>query len=261
MTPHAPLGMTSNLDTGILEKRYFDAPNSLDKLSPLERSGLMPLGLLALLSITSVSALLIFITHRLISWRKHYKEYVGYNQYVVLIYNLLIADLQQSIAFSISFHWLRVDGILAPTTACFLQGWFLQIGDVSSGFFVLAIAIHTWLGVVKGYKLPYMWFVVSILMLWLFALVLTILGPAIYGGRYFTRTAEWVSSRFSVQDNGYFETNANSAGSLSILKMSACGSIISGSLSSNSEQSSYTLTSSSICGIVFAASWQTTPRS
>jgi hypothetical protein len=193
MAPYDMSGMAFNLVARDLEKDHFAYPNSLESLEPLYRSGLIYLGLLAVLSMVSVTALLIFITHRLIAWRRHYREYVGYNQYVVLIYNLLIADLQQSIAFSISFHWLRIDKMIAPTSACFIQGWFLQIGDVSSGFFVLAIAIHTWMGVVKGYKLPYVWFIVSVLAIWFVALVLTVLGPAMHRERYFTRTAGWVS--------------------------------------------------------------------
>lgn len=162
------------------------------ELTPTLRKGLIPVALFAMMSLVSVTALLLFITHRLISWRKHYREYVGYNQYVVLIYNLLIADLQQSIAFSISFHWLKLNKILAPTAPCFVQAWFLQIGDVASGFFVLAIAIHTWLGVIKGYKMPYIWFVVSILAIWFFSLVLTVLGPAMHKDRYFARAGGWV---------------------------------------------------------------------
>lgn len=161
------------------------------ELTPVLRNGLIPVALFAMMSLVSVTALLCFITHRLISWRKHYREYVGYNQYVILIYNLLIADLQQSIAFSISFHWLKIDQILAPTAPCFIQAWFLQIGDVSSGFFVLAIAVHTWLGVVKGYKMPYVWFVTSILGIWFFSLVLTVLGPAMHKDRYFARAGGW----------------------------------------------------------------------
>lgn len=182
----------------ILEKRYFAYPDSLDPLTPVYRKGLIPVTIFAMMSLISVTALLIFITHRLISWRKHYREYVGYNQYVILIYNLLLADLQQAIAFVMSFHWLRINRILAPTAPCFLQAWFLQIGDVSSGFFVLAIAIHTWLGVVKGYKMPYKWFIISILGLWAFALLLTVLGPAMHQDRYFARAGGWVSKHNAI---------------------------------------------------------------
>jgi hypothetical protein len=177
----------------MFEKRYSPFPNSLDPMTPVLKLGLIPITLCAMLSLISVTSLLLFITNRLISWRKHYKEYVGYNQYVILIYNLLLADLQQSIAFTISFHWLKLEKILAPTTPCFIQAWFLNLGDVASGFFVLAIAIHTWLGVVRGYKMPYKWFVVSILMIWGFALFLTVLGPALHGGRFFGRAGGWVS--------------------------------------------------------------------
>lgn len=181
-----------------LAKRYFEAPHSLGALTPIYKTGLIPITVFAMMSLVSVTALLGFITHRLVSWRRHYKEYVGYNQYVILIYNLLLADLQQSIAFSISFHWLRIDAILAPTAPCFIQGWFLNLGDVASGFFVLAIAIHTWLGVVRGYKMPYKWFVVSILGIWFAATLLTVLGPAIHKDRFFTRAGGWcwISSRF-----------------------------------------------------------------
>ncbi|KAH7402764.1 G protein-coupled glucose receptor regulating Gpa2-domain-containing protein [Pyrenochaeta sp. MPI-SDFR-AT-0127] len=187
----APFDMESSLEVRALEKRYFEYPNSLDPLTPVFRNGLIPVALFSMMSLISVTALLLFITHRLLSWRRHYREYVGYNQYVILIYNLLLADLQQSIAFSISFHWLRINKIVAPTAPCFIQAWFLHIGDVASGFFVLAIAIHTWMGVVKGYKLPYVWFVVSILFIWLAALILTILGPILYQNRFFTRAGGW----------------------------------------------------------------------
>ncbi|KAI4617443.1 hypothetical protein J4E80_005646 [Alternaria sp. BMP 0032] len=191
MAPYDMAIITSALEGRSINKPYDPTLDSMDPLKPVYKAGLIPLGIFAMMSLLSVTALLGFITQRMISWRRHYRQYVGYNQYVILIYNLLIADLQQSIAFSISFHWLRLNKIAAPTGACFLQAWFLQIGDVASGFFVLAIAIHTWLGVVKGYKMPYFWFVVSILSIWAFALFLTVLGPALYQERYFARAAGW----------------------------------------------------------------------
>jgi hypothetical protein len=128
MAPYGIADITSALEERSLEKRYFPAPDSMDPLIPIYKVGLIPVAIFAMMSLLSVTALLGFITHRMISWRKHYRQYVGYNQYVILIYNLLIADLQQSIAFSISFHWLRINKIVAPTGACFLQAWFLQIG-------------------------------------------------------------------------------------------------------------------------------------
>ncbi|KAF1975385.1 hypothetical protein BU23DRAFT_529854 [Bimuria novae-zelandiae CBS 107.79] len=175
----------------VLVKRYFAYPNSLDPLPEVYYRGLIPLVTFAMASLVSVSALLCFITWRLIGWRKRHREYVGYNQYIILIYNLLIADLQQSVAFVITFHWLKLDSILAPTAACFLQGWFLHIGDVASGFFVLAIAVHTWLGVVKGYRMSYVSLIIMIIAIWVFAVILTVLGPAMYGNKFFTRAGGW----------------------------------------------------------------------
>jgi hypothetical protein len=172
--------------------------NTMDPLTPVYRIGLIPVGVFAIMSLLSVIVLLAFITHRLILWRRFYKEYVGYNQYIILIYNLLLADLQQAISFAMSFHWLRINSIQGSTMPCFVQAWFLNLGDVSSGFFVLAIAIHTWLGVVRGYKMTYPWFITSILFIWLFALVLTVLGPAMYHERFFARAGGWVGSLFAI---------------------------------------------------------------
>ena len=242
----APYDIASSLEARTIDKRYYDFPNSLDPLTPAIRSGLIPVTLFAMMSLVSVTALLIFITHRLISWRRHYREYVGYNQYVILIYNLLIADLQQSIAFSISFHWLRIDKIVAPTAPCFIQAWFLQIGDVSSGFFVLAIAIHTWMGVVKGYKLPYMWFVLSILLIWLAALILTILGPALHRERYFARAGGWVCTCRCFWKIRY-KLTTSSAGFLQTFRTSDSGCTTYGYSSLSSAPSSFMRTFSSTC--------------
>lgn len=70
---------------------YFPAPYTNTDLKPSLRSGLIALGLLATLSVVSTLILIGFIAHRFISWRRHYKTFVGYNQYVVLVLNLLLA--------------------------------------------------------------------------------------------------------------------------------------------------------------------------
>jgi hypothetical protein len=173
---------------------------------------------------------------------------VGYNQYVILIYNLLLADLLQSMAFAITFHWLRLDKILAPTAPCFLQGWVLNLGDVASGLFVLAIAIHTWLGVIKGYRLPYIAFVITIVIIWFLAVLLTVLGPIIHKDAFFARAGGWVSFIFSI--NGVAHSNdCNSAGFQTTFKSSVSGSTTSGSSSSNSAPSPYMAISFSISAV------------
>lgn len=131
----------------------------------------------------------------------------------------------------------------------------LSSRDVASGFFVLAIAIHTWLGVVKGYKMPYRWFVVSILSIWLFSLILTLLGPAMYQERYFARAAAWVCP-LPLTNNT--ELTSASVGFQENTKMKDFGYITSGSSSSSSARSSSTRMSSSTYAAAFEASSQTT---
>lgn len=183
----------SNTTHSTLEEKYFTSPHSSNSLARVFQIGLLPVVVLAMMSIISIALMLGCITRRLIFCRTSHREFVGYNQYVILIYQLLLADLQQSIAFAISIYWLQIDKILAPTVPCFLQAWFLHIGNVASGFFVLAIAIHTWLGVVRGYKMPYNWFVASVAFIWFVSLALTISGPIMHGSRFFTQAGGWVS--------------------------------------------------------------------
>lgn len=170
---------------------YFPAPYSLDPLPNQFRNGLIAPGVAGLLSAASTLVLLVFIMYRLISWRKHYHTFIGYNQYVMLVLNLLLADFMQAMAFVISWHWISKDYIRAPTPACFAQGWLLHSGDLSSGFFVLAIAFHTFLTAVPGWRIPNRVFYVWIIFIWLIAYVLTFAGVILHRNRYFVRAGAW----------------------------------------------------------------------
>jgi hypothetical protein len=154
--------------------------------------GMIPLSIFALCSALSTFTLLSWITYRLV-WRQDYQAFVGYNQYVILIYNLLLADFQQSLSFLITLNWLKIGGMESPSTVCFTQAWLLNMGDVSSGFFVFAIALHTWYSVVLGRKLNYAVFTTSILGIWAAAFLLTVMGPATKGPHFFAKTNAWVS--------------------------------------------------------------------
>jgi hypothetical protein len=166
----------------------------VDNFHPLTdalQHGMIPLSIFALCSALSTFSLLSWITYRLL-WRQDSQAFIGYNQYVILIYNLLLADLQQSLAFLITLNWLRIGGVNSPSTTCFAQAWLLNMGDVSSGFFVLAIALHTWYSVVLGRKLDYKVFVIGILSVWVAAFILTVMGPATKGPHFFAITNAWV---------------------------------------------------------------------
>jgi hypothetical protein len=155
--------------------------------------GMIPISIFAICSACSTFTLISWITYRLV-WKHDYKTFVGYNQYVILIYNLLLADFQQALSFLFTLNWLRDGGITSPSKMCFAQGWLLNIGDVSSGFFVLAIALHTWYSVVLGRKIDYKLFTCGILSVWLIAFVLTVMGPALKGESVFGLSGAWVSS-------------------------------------------------------------------
>lgn len=166
-----------------------------DTISPLpdvQRKGLIAISVLAALSVFATLSLLLFISYRFIFWKKSYTHFIGYNQYVVLIYNLVLADLQQSVAFLICAHWVAHNEIRSPSAACFLQGLWLQIGDPSSGLFVLAIAAHTFMLVTLGRKLDHKPFVASVVGIWIFVAVLVLIPTASHGADVFVPSGAWV---------------------------------------------------------------------
>ncbi len=170
---------------------YFPPPYSASPLSASVHRGLIAIGTLALLSVISTLTLICFIAYRFATWRIHYRTFLGYNQYVVLVLNLLLADLQQSSGFLISWHWYKDDVILAPSSACFAQGWLIHSGDVASGLFVLAIAIHTFYTAVYGRRVGNRGFAACVVGLWGFAYLLTGTGVGMHGDKYFVRAGAW----------------------------------------------------------------------
>jgi G protein-coupled glucose receptor regulating Gpa2 len=155
------------------------------------KHGMIPLSIFALCSAISAISLLGYLTYRLV-WKSEYQAFVGYNQYVILIYNLLLADLQQALGFLITLNWLNLGSIDSASTTCFAQGWLINMGDVSSGFFVFAIALHTWYSVVLGRKLTYPVFTSGILAIWAFGFLLTVVGPIMRGPHFYSNTTAWV---------------------------------------------------------------------
>ncbi|KAE8353864.1 G protein-coupled glucose receptor regulating Gpa2-domain-containing protein [Aspergillus coremiiformis] len=172
---------------------YTDAGLIMD-IGPLpsaQRNGLIAVSIMAILSFLASLILLMFVTYRLIFWRSNYARYIGYNQYIILIYNLVLADLQQSVAFLICLRWIAKNKIEASSAACFLQGLWLQIGDPSSGLFVLAIAVHTFLLVALGHKLSHRIFVSGVVGVWVFVAILVIIPLASHGRFVFIPSGAW----------------------------------------------------------------------
>jgi hypothetical protein len=91
-------------------------------LSPLPYSlsvGLIPVAALGILSFSAATGLLILLTYRIIQWNRKQRQV---NQFIVLIYNLLLADIQQSVAFMLNAQWLVGNGIEVGTSTCWAQG-------------------------------------------------------------------------------------------------------------------------------------------
>lgn len=118
------------------------------------------------------------------------------NQFLVLIYNLFLADMHQSAAFLLSASWLRQNGIFIDKATCFIQGYFDSNGDLASSLFITYIAIHTYLSVIKGYQPRQRVLYITIGLIWLFVYSLsTIPVIATMNGRevggYFVRAGAW----------------------------------------------------------------------
>src|SRR6266487_4486679 len=106
---HALRFLTQNTAGGgdfpLFQRRDVD-PQIINPLSQEHRRGLVAISAVALCSFLATGTVIAFTTYRLIFWRRYYKTYIGHNQYVILIYNLLLADIQQALAFLLSLQWL-----------------------------------------------------------------------------------------------------------------------------------------------------------
>ncbi|CAK7225178.1 hypothetical protein SCUCBS95973_005773 [Sporothrix curviconia] len=134
-------------------------------------------------------------------WRRLRRE--PPNQFLVLVYNLLFADIQQATAFLLNVQWLAKNAVAVGTPVCWVQGWFVSTGDLASSVFITAIAMHTYLGVVRGYRLPTWAFYSVLFALWGFVYGMALLGIIItnngagQGGLYVRAGAWcWINSAF-----------------------------------------------------------------
>lgn len=121
------------------------------------------------------------------------------NQFLVLIYNLFLADMHQATGFLISTVWLSRDGLIVHTPACFVQGFFICVGDLACCCFIALIAIHTYMSVVRDYQPPQRVLYATIICVWLFVYMLP--GFSVLGtmdgrsvGGFYTRAGAWVSA-------------------------------------------------------------------
>ncbi|OIW31699.1 hypothetical protein CONLIGDRAFT_697950 [Coniochaeta ligniaria NRRL 30616] len=220
--------MTSSAVSGRL------APESgiLTPLPPVLHQGLTAVAVLACLSFFASSATVLYLTVKLVRWHlrsrrgahdgshspnvdlslglapQHFGESDGRNgqrgqgnrsspnQFLVLLYNLLIADMHQAASFLINGVWVAKDTIQVGSPACFAQGWLVSNGDVAGGLFLSAIAIHTYLTVVWNRKPPQRVLYAGVVGVWIFTYFISALGIAIThngksGGGFYVRAGAW----------------------------------------------------------------------
>lgn len=186
--------MDSTLDTG-----------TLDPLPAVLQHGLLAVSTLGLASFLSSSALFLYLSFKLLKWYLRGDLENGCNQFLLLIYNLVLADMQQAVAFLLALAWLGQDRIDVESTTCFVEGWFVSVGDLASGVWIFAIALHTFYAVVKGRRLPTTGFVSTIAGLWMFVYAMAIIGVALHPHNFYVRAGAWVC------DRSYDEHSANTS--------------------------------------------------
>lgn len=130
------------------------AASTLSPLPSVLSKGLIAVSIFSLLSFLCTTTLFLYLTYRLISWHLASSGSQAPNQFLILIYNLLLADIQQACAFLLNIASLRSNAVVVGTTTCWAQGWFISTGDLASSMFILVIALHTLMSVVKDYRLP-----------------------------------------------------------------------------------------------------------
>jgi hypothetical protein len=215
-----------------------DVSGDLSPLPIIHRRGLIGIAVLSALSFVSCSALLLHLTVKLTRWglgtwkqsrnatagpasptvdlalglaERHFvgnsakpgqppkRRRAHPNQFLILIYNLLLADIHQAASFLLNAVWVGRDGIEVRTSICWAQAWLVQIGDVASSLFITAIAVHTYLAIVRNYTPPQWAVYTAVVSLWVFNYLLMVLGLAITDngkdvGGFFVRASAWVGS-------------------------------------------------------------------
>ncbi|WYZ44505.1 hypothetical protein EsH8_VII_000941 [Colletotrichum jinshuiense] len=116
----------------------------------------------------------------------------------VLIYNLLLADMMEAVAYALSFYWVARDGIFAPSSVCWAQGWLGSTSNLAASLFLSVISVTTFLTVGLGYKPPLWSIYTCIACLWTFdfgingaGVIYSELHPAVPQESFFMRANVW----------------------------------------------------------------------
>jgi hypothetical protein len=168
-------------------------PTTLRPLTdyPILHRGLYAVTFFGFLSFTTSLALFLHLGWRLLTWTRKTSESVRINQFIILLFNLVLADIQQSVAFLLNVRWVGENAIIVGTSTCWAQGWFVSTGDLGSGIFTLAIAVHAFMDIVFNYRLGQRMFAVAVVALWAFNYICAIIGMGMHPTDFYARAGAW----------------------------------------------------------------------
>ncbi|EME38493.1 hypothetical protein DOTSEDRAFT_99908, partial [Dothistroma septosporum NZE10] len=162
-------------------------------LSPIEgdiRRGLQAIATAACFSIGSTMFLFGYLSWRMLTWKQ--RGYAHVNQYVAILLNLVFADLVQAIGFSLSLHWLQGNSITAGTSACWIQGWFINAGDVGACFFTLTMGVLLFCDIVLESRIKRYPILIAIIAgIWALDFFLASVGIALHPTDFYRRAGMW----------------------------------------------------------------------
>ncbi|KAK0788093.1 hypothetical protein LTR75_012696 [Friedmanniomyces endolithicus] len=164
-------------------------PTTLAPLPPTLHRGLIAVAVFGFLSFLTSLALLCRLGYRLVTWKR--KSQARVNQFTILLFNLVFADVQQSVAFLLNTEWLRRNALDVASPTCWAQGWFVSTGDLASDLFTLAIAVHSFLDIVHDFRLGHKAFLACLALLWAFVYVCAIIGVALHPSDFYVRAGAW----------------------------------------------------------------------
>ncbi|KAF2489032.1 integral membrane protein-like protein [Lophium mytilinum] len=162
--------------------------SSLDPIPHHIRLWLKAVSALGFLSFFASLSLFSILLYRVVRWHIKAKRS---SQFVILILNLVFADIQQSIAFLLNTEWLRLNKIAVGTRICWAQGWFVSTGDLASGVMCFAIGIHTLASVILNYRLSTRYFIATIVFLWAFVYTMALIGVGLHPYDLYVRAGAW----------------------------------------------------------------------
>jgi hypothetical protein len=143
---------------------------------------------LGFLSFAASVSLFFVLVYRIIRWHIKAKRS---SQFVILILNLVLADIQQSMAFLLNTEWLRMNQIAVGTNICWAQGWFVSTGDLASGVWCFAIGLHTLASVILNYRMSMPYFLGTIASSWAFVYAMALIGVGLHPHNLYVRAGAW----------------------------------------------------------------------